>query len=336
MERPSVKKAQKYNRKLTLDKIIKYSFLVVTAITASVIVVSTIFIIWRGLKPFVYSYPEVGHRQSLGKFLFGKYVRDQNGYYAAGFIFVNTIYVTLIALIIAVPISIFSALYITKIGNKKIGSVIETIIEMLAAIPSIIYGLFGAVVITRLVKGIADIFNVQTSGGLSVLSTSLVLAIMIIPTLTMLTMAGIKQVDPDLELASLALGASPTQTHFKVVLRASKSAIIQAIIIATGRALGEATAVSMVAGNALTGPTFNPFGITRTLTTSMLQGIHESTGISYDIRFSYGILLMILILGVNILLQIVKNKLFATEDTKKKKKSKSKKGIAKDEKVKEA
>ena len=140
------------------------------------------------------------------------------------------------------------------------------------------------------------------------LAAALVLAIMIIPTITLLSITAIKAVRDDQINASLALGASPTQTNFKIVLRAAKSGIFSGIILGVGRALGEATAVSMVAGNAGSGPNFNPFGLTRTLTSTMLMGIKETTGLDYDIRFSVGLVLIVIILLSNALLNFAKKK----------------------------
>ena len=111
------------------------------------------------------------------------------------------------------------------------------------------------------------------------------------------------------ELGSLALGASRTQTNFKVVLSAAKSGIFAGLVLGLGRAFGEATAVSMVAGNAMTGPTWNLFDITRTLTSTMLSGLKETTGLDYDIRFSVGIILMIIVLLTNLAIQYIKRKI---------------------------
>jgi phosphate transport system permease protein len=129
------------------------------------------------------------------------------------------------------------------------------------------------------------------------------------PTVTMLAASSIKGVNPAMELGSLALGASKTQTNFKVVLTSARGGIFAGLILGIDRALGEATAVSLVAGNAASGPNWNLFGITRTLTTSMLTGMNEATGLNYDIRFSVGILLIVLIVIVNALLEIVKRRL---------------------------
>jgi phosphate transport system permease protein len=141
------------------------------------------------------------------------------------------------------------------------------------------------------------------------MSTVLVLAIMILPTITMLSVTSINAVNKNIIHGSLALGASPTQTNFKVVLTSAKSGIFSGIILGVGRALGEATAISMVIGNRGNGPTFNLFDTSRTLTSTMLMGLKETTGLDYDIRFSVGIVLIIIILLTNLILNIIKSRI---------------------------
>lgn len=159
-----------------------------------------------------------------------------------------------------------------------------------------------------LVSSLAANFGFVTAGGSSLLAVILLLAIMIFPTITALSITAIRSVDKEIELGSLALGATATQTHFKVVLTAAKSGIFAGAILGIGRAFGEATAVAMVAGNKMFGPTFHLFDTTRTLTTTMLAGLKETTGLDYDIRFSAGLVLMAVILLSNLILNLVKKK----------------------------
>jgi phosphate transport system permease protein len=194
------------------------------------------------------------------------------------------------------------------VAPKKVADILKTVIEMLASIPSIIYGLFGAVIILRLIHNFGTIIGIQTKGGSSVLATVIVLALMTIPTIASISEVAIRSVDKSLEHGSLALGASVTQTNFKVVLSAAKSGIFTAAILGIGRTLGEATAISLVAGGRRSGVSFNLFDTTSTLTTTMLEGMKETTGIDFDIRFSVGIILMIVILLTNLILNIVKRK----------------------------
>ena len=156
---------------------------------------------------------------------------------------------------------------------------------------------------------IAESLGISTFGGSSMLAVIILLAIMIFPTLTSMATTAIRAVDKDLEQASLALGATKTQTNFKIVLTAAKSGIFDGAILGLGRAFGEATAVAMVAGNKLFGPTFNPFDITRTLTSTMLVGLKETTGLDYDIRFSVGLVLIAVIFFSNFILNMVKKRI---------------------------
>ena len=227
---------------------------------------------------------------------------------------INTVYVVFLAALLAVPVSIFTALFIAKMTPKPISGFFQTVIELLSAIPSIVFGVFGLGVITKVVQNIEkwkilSTFNFQSAGGISNLATILVLAIMIMPTITILSITAIKAVRKDLEQNSLALGATKMQTLFKVTLVDAKSGIFAAIILGIGRALGEATAVSMVAGNSGGGPNLGLFDTTRTLTSTMLLGLKETTGLDYDIRFSVGVILIVLIILTNLLLNLAKKKI---------------------------
>ena len=301
----------KIKNKTTLDKIVKVAFTFIAMICASVIIVIVAFIFIEGLKPFFTNYEinGINYRPSFFPFVFGLSWEASPYQYGIGFIIINTLYVTLCSLLIAVPISVLTALLIVRIAPKFLSKTINYVIELLASIPSIIYGIFGAGVITNIVKNLANLFNYQSAGGVSTLATIIVLAMMIIPTITLISITSIKTVKADYIKGSLALGASSTQTNFKVVLTSAKSGIFSGIILGVGRALGEATAVTMVAGNATSGPTFNLFDITRTLTSTMLANIKETSGLSYDIRFSVGIFLILIILVTNLILNFIRKRI---------------------------
>lgn len=305
--------SQKLKNKTMIDKFVKGFFLGITMICSAIIVIIVVFIFIKGISPFIkdYTIGGISLRVNLWGFLTGDTWFQTPNVYGAGFIVINTIYIVFLAILVAVPISVLTALFISKIAPKLVGTIIGYVIEILASIPSIIYGIFGLGVITRFVERFSLIFNYQSAGGMSTLSTVLVLAIMIIPTITMISLTSINSVKKDLIHGSLALGASHTQTNFKVVLTSAKSGIFSGIILGVGRALGEATAVSMVAGNNGSGPIFNLFNTTRTLTSTMLLGLKETTGLDYDIRFSVGILLIAVILISNIILNQVKRNIGA-------------------------
>ncbi len=302
-----IKESTKKRNKI-FDRIISTGLLIPAILSASFVIMIILFISNRGIAPFLPSrYGEMS--VDLFQFISGKTWFVSPNIYGVFFIVVNTLYVVFLSALIAVPISIFTALFIVKMSPKLMKGFFQTVIELLAAIPSIVFGVFGLGVITKIVKNIASIFGMQTAGGISTLSTVLVLAVMIMPTVTLLSITAIKAVDKKLEENSLALGATKIQTLFKITLVSAKSGIFAGIILGIGRALGEATAVSVVAGNAGTGPNFNIFDTTRTLTSTMLLGLKETSGLDYDIRFSVGVVLIILILLTNIGLNYAKKKI---------------------------
>jgi phosphate transport system permease protein len=299
------------NKKELVDSIIKLIFLIATIISASFIVIIITFVTREGIRPFITDNDGLGN-VNLFRFLTGSVwlsgTAFKSNLYSVGFIIINTIYISFLSLLISLPIGVLTALFIAKIAPKKLSAILRTVVEILAAIPSVVYGLFGSGVILKFVYNFAKIFGVQSQGGNSVLATVLVLSLMILPTITALSEVSIRSVDSDLEKGSLALGATKTQTNFKVVLISAKSGIFSAAILGIGRALGEATAVSLVAGNAKSGPSFDFFQTTSTLTSTMLQGLKETVGLDYDIRFSVGIVLMIVILLSNLTLNFIKRK----------------------------
>ena len=306
--------ASSRKRRENKDKFFRYLFLLAAIISAIMIILIFFFVGKKGIGPFLPSYGQAGgasQQQNIFSFLTGMTWRpDQNpAVYGVGFIIINTLISAFLAAILAFPISVLSALFIVKVAPKKLRMFFTSIVELLAAITSVVYGVFAAANISSLVDKIAGLFGQSTHGGLSTLTVALLLDIMIYPTITSIAINAIAAVDKNIELGSLALGASKTQTNFKLVLTAAKSGIFAGLILGLGRAFGEATAVSMVAGNAMVGPSFNLFDTTRTLTSTMLSGLHETSGIDYDIRFSVGIVLMIIVLVTNLSIQLLKRKI---------------------------
>ena len=300
-----IEESNKFKRKDLIDKIVQSIFLFIAIISASFVVFIVIFIMVKGLEPFVGNYALVEGevvRQDLGLFFTNqRWLYDGTG--GMSYLLLTTLYTTLLSLIISVPTSIFTALFIVRILPKKLKSTVKTCVELLSAIPSVIYGIFGMGVICVLINGLP----IQTAGGSSILAAVIVLALMSIPTITMVSINALEAVDPRLISASIALGASKAQTNLKVVIASSKSGIFAGIILGVGRALGEATAVQMVIGNNSLGTGFyNIFGSGMTLTSAMLSGIGEASGIRYDVRFSLGIVLILVILAITSILNYVK------------------------------
>lgn len=300
------------------DKIVKGIFLAITFICASIIFIVLGFILIKGLTPFFRKYTENGNpeaKMDFGFFLGGDIfhagydVASGTYHYGAGFLFVNTILLNLLTALFAIPTGVLTALFITRIAPKPLGKVIGSAVDLLAAIPSVIFGIFGLGVIVPLIKNISSGLGLVSISGISMLAGAIVLALMIIPTIVSVSVTALKSVDENQINGSLALGASPTQTNFKIALRGAKSGIFAGIILGLGRSLGEATAVSMVCGSPIRGITFNTLEPVATLSSQILLAIGEASygSLNYDARFSAGILLMVLILVTNLILNDVKN-----------------------------
>lgn len=289
------------------NRIAHYTFMFFAILSASIIIGIILFIAIRGIQPFLPTY--ANGNISIIDFLFGMRWRPDQGIYGIGHIIVNTIVTAIAALIIVFPIAVLSSLFIVKMAPKKLATVLSTSIDLLASVPSVVFGFFAAGVITKVVVWLATLFGQNTAGGNSLFTVTLLLAIMMFPTMASFSIQAIKSVDVTLEHASVALGATKIQTFFKVVLPSAKSGIFAGAILGLGRAFGEATAVSMVVGNKMSGITTSVFDITRTLTSTMLAGFKETTGLNYDIRFSIGLVLLALILVSNALLHHIRKRI---------------------------
>ncbi|MDO9629959.1 MAG: phosphate ABC transporter permease subunit PstC [Acholeplasmataceae bacterium] len=302
---------KKFQKNALIDITVEQILKGLAILSGSFIFIIAGVIIAKGLTPFITNNGGLGSVPVL-PFLTGDTwligPTFQSNLYSVGFIIISTIYVVTLSLLISFPIGVLTALFIAKIAPKKLAEILRTVIEILASIPSIIYGLFGAGFILKIVYDFSAILGYQSKGGNSVLSTVIILALMTIPTITTISEVSIRSVDKTLIEGSLALGSSPTQTHFKVVLAAAKSGIFTSAILGVGRALGEATAVSLVAGGRRSGLSFDILDTTSTLTTTMLEGMKESAGLDYNIRFSVGLVLMVVIVLTNLSLNAIKRK----------------------------
>lgn len=302
----------KLNKKKKMkDRMVKTILLIFTLLSSSFIFVVAGTILIKGVVPFITENSGLG-RVPLLSFLTGDTwligEAFNSNLYSVGFIILSTLMIALLSLVISFPIGVLTALFIAKVAPNKLANTLRTVIELLASIPSIIYGFFGSGIILSFVYNLSAAFGYQSKGGNSMLASILVLSMMTIPTITSISEVAIRSVDKKLEEGSLALGASKTQTHFKVVLFAAKSGIFTSAILGIGRALGEATAVSLVAGGRRSGFSFNLLDTTSTLTTIMLEGMKETTGLDYDIRFSVGIVLIVVIILTNLILNWIKRK----------------------------
>lgn len=209
---------------------------------------------------------------------------------------------TTTAIFLGVPIGLLAAVYISEMAGKTTGNIVRTAIELLAAIPSVIYGLIGMMVLNPIMFRFEQIIfeddsSHQFTGGANMLSAIIVLTIMILPTVISVSTSSLKAVPDTLRAASLALGATKEQTIFKAVIPAAKSGILTGVVLGTGRALGEAMAITMVAGGAVNFPL--PFNSVRTLTTQIVSEMGYAQGTHRQVLFTVGLVLYIFIMIVN-------------------------------------
>lgn len=206
----------------------------------------------------------------------------------------NTTVVTILALVFAMPIALSTSIYLALFAMGRTASLLRSAIELLASIPSIIYGLVGMVVIVPIVRSLFG------GNGYSILSCAIVLAVMILPTIISVSEVSIRSVRDDLKWASVAMGATTWQTIKGVVLPASKSGIVTALVMGVGRAVGETTAVLLVGGNSPLFPK-NLASMGRTLTMNIVTDMSYAEGTHLQALFATAILLFICVLALNIL-----------------------------------
>lgn len=216
----------------------------------------------------------------------------------------GTLLVSLFAILFALPIGIATAIYMAEVANEKVRKVLKPIIELLAGIPSVVYGFFGLIVIVPLIH---DLFNLPV--GETALSGSIVLAIMALPTIITVSEDAIRNTPRSMKEASLALGANRWQTVHRVVLPYSMSGITAAAILGIGRAIGETMAVLMVTGNAAVMP-HSLLQPVRTIPATIAAELGEAPqgGVHYQALFALGCILFLLTLGINIWVEYISSK----------------------------
>ena len=225
--------------------------------------------------------------------------------YGISYIILSSLVGTGLAILIGVPISVMTAVFLSEMAGKRIGNIVGGAVELLAAIPSVIYGLIGMMVLNPLMFHLEKMIyendsSHQYTGGANMLSAVIVLAIMIMPTVISVTTSSLKAVSNDLRAASLALGATKEQTIFKTVIPAAKSGILTGVVLGIGRALGGAMAINMVAGGAVNLPL--PFNSVRTLTTQIVSEMGYAGGLHRQVLFTVGLVLYAFIMIINFLL----------------------------------
>ena len=270
-----------------IEKVIHGIFLLLGFITVGCVLLITVYLVISGIPAI----REIG----LIDFLFGKEwasTAEEPKYGILPFI-LTSVYGTAGAIIIGVPIGFMTAVYLSKLASPKVKSTMQSAVSLLAGIPSVVYGLVGMLV---LVPGIRKLFSVPD--GASLLAAIIVLAIMILPSIIKMSITALDAVPKEYEDASLALGATPVETYFRVSVPAAKSGIAAAVVLGVGRAIGEAMAVMMVAGNAANMPN-SIFQSVRFLTTAVSSEISYSGGLQRQALFSIALVLFLFIMLIN-------------------------------------
>lgn len=227
------------------------------------------------------------------------------------YVILTSVIGTSLAILIGVPIGILSAVFLAQVAPKKVAMVVKPAVELLAGIPSVVYGLLGIYILNPLMfrLELAVFKGSQThqfTGGANLLSAVLVLAVMILPTVINISETSIKAVPEQIKAASLALGASHMQTIFKTILPAARSGIITAVVLGVGRAIGEAMAISLVSGNSVNLPL--PFHSVRFLTTAIVSEMGYAQGTHRQVLFTIGLVLFAFIMLINIALNKILKK----------------------------
>mgnify|MGYP004652148199 FL=1 len=231
--------------------------------------------------------------------------------FGIAYIILSSIVGTAFSVLLGVPVGLMTAVFLTEVSAKRMAAVVQPAVELLAAIPSVIYGLVGMMVLNpamyKLEKLIfAGSSTHQFTGGANVLSAVIVLAIMILPTVISVSASSLRAVPDAMRAASLALGASKMQTVFRVTIPAARSGILTGVVLGIGRALGEAMAINMVAGGSVNLPL--PFNSVRFLTTQLVSEMSYAEGTHRQVLFTVGLVLYLFILAVNLVLLKLRKK----------------------------
>jgi len=277
------------NKQKTAETIIQGIFLLLGLITVGCVLLITVYLVISGIPAI--------RKIGLANFLFGTKwasTAEDASYGILPFI-LTSIYGTAGAIAIGVPIGFLTSVYLAKAAPAKIKSVINAAVSLLAGIPSVVYGLVGMLV---LVPAIRSAFNI--SDGASLLAAIIVLAIMILPSIIKVSVTALEAVPKEYEDASLALGATPVETYFRVSVPAAKSGIAAAVVLGVGRAVGETMAVMMVSGNVPNMPSI--FQSVRFLTTAVASEMSYSAGLQRQALFSIALVLFLFIMMINAVL----------------------------------
>lgn len=270
------------------EKLAESIFLVFSCVSVGSVALITIYIIAAGAPAVV----KIG----LLQFLFGTQWNAEAELFGILPLILSSIAGTIGAIVIGVPVGILTAVFLAETARPQISKVVHPAIELLAGIPSVIYGFFGMLVIVPAIRSFPP-FQGNTIGD-SLLAAIIILAIMVLPTIVSVTETSLKAVPQSYREASLALGATQTTTIFKVSIPAARSGILAGVILGVGRAIGETMAVIMVAGNVANMPSL--LGTVRLLTTGIAMEMSYASGLHREALFAIGLVLFVFIMIVNI------------------------------------
>ena len=289
-----VRKAGVRKNKRRFDTAMRYSLLFAALASILIVMMIGVFTFREALPAF----RDIGLKNLLTEPAW----RPGEGQYGILAMIAGSGLVTLGAIVLGVPLALGCAIFLSEISHPKLRVLVKPCIELLAGIPSVVYGLFGMVIIVPIVRGI----DVPGNTGFGLFSASIVLAVMILPTITSVAEHAIRSVPKVFREGSLALGATKWETIQKVVIPGARSGIISAIVLGLGRALGETIAMIMVIGNSVIIPaasTGNPLSVflsrARTLTGNIAVEINYATGLHESALFATGVILFVLIMIVN-------------------------------------
>lgn len=282
--------------KAVLEEVMKYIFLTCAFLAVVAVFSITIYMILNGMPALF----KVGIKEILFGTQWAPTASEPK--YGILYVILTSIIGTACAVLIGVPIGVMTAVFIAEVAPKKLADIVKPAVELLAGIPSVIYGLLGIMLLNPLMYKIeklvfANSTTHQFTGGSNLLSAIIVLAIMILPTVINISESAIRAVPQEMRSSSLALGASKIQTIFKVVLPVAKSGIISAVVLGVGRAIGEAMAITLVSGSSVNIPL--PFNSVRFLTTAIVAEMSYAADLHREVLFTIGLILFIFIMIVN-------------------------------------
>ena len=283
----------------TAERLARALLLICAVVAIFAVCAITLYLFAKGLPAL--------HKVGVGDLLFGTVWKPTAAEPSFGiaYIILSSIVGTAFSVLLGVPIGLLTAVFLTEVSDKRLARLVQPAVELLAAIPSVIYGLLGMMLLNpllyKLEKAVfAGSATHQYTGGADLLAAVIVLAIMILPTVISVSVSAIRAVPTHLRSASLALGASKMQTIWRVTVPAAKSGILTGVVLGIGRALGEAMAINMVAGGSVNLPL--PFNSVRFLTTQLVSEMGYAEGTHRQVLFTVGLALYLFIMIVNLVL----------------------------------